>query len=395
MFIAFFTHPKFLDSQSMPRFASMLSEGMRDKGHTVEIFTAKPYFFKLPVPRPLKKWMGYIDQYILFPISVKRKIKRLPADSLFIFTDHALGPWVPMVADRPHVIHCHDFLAQRSALNQIPQNRTGFTGRQYQAFIRRGYSKGQNFISVSKKTQSDLNQFLQRIPSLSEVVYNGLSQPFKVMNTVECRRILSNKTGIDLSEGYILHVGGNQWYKNRVGVIKIYDAWRKRYKINLPLLMIGQQPSEAIVKERDLAQHRQDIYLLTHIADSLINISYSGASAFLFPSIAEGFGWPIVEAMASGCPVITSNDAPMTEVAGDAASLIPVMPFAVNEQDKWATTAADVLNVVVAMDAGQRNKSIAKGVLNAARFDKIATLDNIEAIYFKVIEKFKVKNKIL
>jgi len=395
MFIVFFTHPDFLESQSMPRFASMLSSGMEEKGHTVEVLTAKSFFFRLPVPKLLKKWMGYIDQYVLFPISIKKKIKCLPTEALFVFTDHALGPWVPIVAHRPHVIHCHDFLAQRSALNQIPQNRTGWTGRQYQSFIRRGYSKGQNFISVSKKTQSDLHTFLQRKPLLSEVVYNGLPRQFKVIDKTECRNILTNETKIDLSEGYILHVGGNQWYKNRVGVIKIYDAWRKRYNTNLPLLMIGQSPSRAIIKERDLAGYKQDIHMLTNINDSLINLSYSGASAFLFPSIAEGFGWPIVEAMASGCPVITTNDAPMTEVAGNAASLIPVMPFEVNKQDAWATKAAEILNIVITMATDDYKENIAKGVLNAVRFNKAKALEDIEAIYFEIIEKLRSKNKIL
>src|SRR5690242_18665361 len=139
MRIIFFTHPSFLSHQSMPRFANMLTEGMKKRGHEVEAWAPKPYFFKLPLPTAFKKWLSYIDQYILFPIIIKRRINKRSKDTLFVFTDHALGPWIPLVKDRPHVVHCHDFLAQRSAMGEVPENLTSWSGKQYQAFIRRGY----------------------------------------------------------------------------------------------------------------------------------------------------------------------------------------------------------------------------------------------------------------
>ena len=60
--------------------------------------------------------------------------------------------------------------------------------------------------------------------------------------------------------------------------------------------------------------------------DDLVKMAYVGASLFLFPSLAEGFGWPIAEAMASGCPVITTNKRPMTEVTKGTGRLIEKMP---------------------------------------------------------------------
>jgi len=66
MHIVIFTHPPFLGSQSMPRFANMLCRGMQKRGHEVEIWTAKTKFYDWQVPVGLKKWMGYIDQYIVF-----------------------------------------------------------------------------------------------------------------------------------------------------------------------------------------------------------------------------------------------------------------------------------------------------------------------------------------
>src|SRR5690606_10771219 len=179
-------------------------------------------------PGVLKKWMGYVDQYIIFPNQIRKRLDSCAPDTLFVFTDHALGPWVPLVADRPHVIHCHDFLAQRSALGEVQENPTSWTGRRYQEFIRWGYSKGRNFISVSKKTKVDLHRFLPFIPSISEMVYNGLNQSFLPLDSDRARSYFGKKIGIDLKEGFFLHVGGNDWYKNRIGVMEIYNFWRSR-----------------------------------------------------------------------------------------------------------------------------------------------------------------------
>jgi hypothetical protein len=178
MKIILFTHYSLFKTASMPRFARMIAAGMRQRGHEVEEWSC-PVILGDKVSHPFfAKWLGYIDQFILFPLFIRRRLKSEPPDTLFVITDQALGPWVPLVADRPHVVHCHDFLAQRSALGEFPENPTGLTGRLYQAYIRRGYRKGRNFISVSKKTQEDLHRFLDKKPTISEVVYNGLNYPF-------------------------------------------------------------------------------------------------------------------------------------------------------------------------------------------------------------------------
>jgi glycosyltransferase involved in cell wall biosynthesis len=384
MHIVFFTHPAFLGSQSMSRYARMLSEGMSMRGHSVEIWTAQPYFSRLPLSGFLKKWLGYIDQFIVFPLEVKQKLKKQHADTLFVFTDHALGPWVSLVADRKHVIHCHDFLAQQSALGMIPENPTGWSGRKYQAFIRSGYRKGKNFISISKKTQADLHHFLDRVPSCSEVVYNGLNQSFEPGNTESARLLLSTQIELDLASGYLLHVGGNQFYKNRTGVLEIYNAWRKSTKNKLPLLMIGSTPSLELKNCWEQSPYKDEIYFLNQIDDQLLRLAYQAATVFLFPSLAEGFGWPIAEAMASGCPVITTAEAPMSEVAGNAGFLIPCKPL--EKSNKWAVEAAKTVESIVSMNNSERELIIQKGLENANRFDSQNMLNQIEAIYKKLIQ---------
>lgn len=384
MHIVFFTHPAFLGSQSMPRYARMLSEGMSMRGHSVEVWTAHPYFSCLPLSGFLKKWLGYIDQFIVFPLEVKQKFKKQHADTLFVFTDHALGPWISLVADRKHVIHCHDFLAQQSALGMIPENPTGWSGQKYQAFIRSGYKKGKNFISISKKTQADLHHFLEHVPIRSEVVYNGLNQSFEPANTESARQSLSTQLGLDLASGYLLHVGGNQFYKNRTGVLEIYNAWRKSTKNKLPLLMIGSTPSLELKNCWEQSPNKDEIYFSSQIDDRLLRMAYQGATVLLFPSLAEGFGWPIAEAMASGCPVITTAEAPMSEVAGDAGFLIPCKPL--EKSNKWAVEAAKTVESIVTMNNAERELIIQKGLENANRFDSQTMLNQIEVIYKTLIQ---------
>ncbi len=369
----------------MPRFANMLAEGMKKRGHQVEIWSPEPVFHNLPFPKSLKKWLGYIDQYLVFPAKTRARLKALNQDTLFVLTDHALGPWLPLVAKLPHVVHCHDFLAQQSALDLIPENPTSATGKKYQAYIRRGYSKGKNFISVSKKTQTDLHQFVNPATINSAVVYNGLNQSFEAKDATVARSEISVKIGLDLNPGYLLHIGGNQWYKNRTGVIELYDEWRSKSNSTLPLLLIGELPDAKLDARIQQSQFKSSIHCLTNIEDTIISSAYSGATVFLFPSLAEGFGWPIAEAMACGCPVITTNAAPMTEVAGDVGFLIPKQPKELKEIKSWAKDAAQTVEKIVNFSPTERFQASNAGIENAKRFNTDLALDQIENIYQNIM----------
>lgn len=390
MKIIFFTHPSFTSHQSMPRFSKMLTEGMKNRGHQIDIWSPDPFFVKFLKIKKIEKWLGYIDQYIIFPFRIKKQLKSLDKNTLFVFCDHALGLWVPYVKKRPNVMHCHDFLAQQSALGLIPFNKVSFTGRIYQKLIRNGYSQSQNFISVSNKTKSDLHVFLNKTPRLSEVVYNGLNRAFSfdLYNIDNSRQELTNYFKVTCDEGYILHVGGNQWYKNRKGIIDIYNTWRTYYKNKIPLILIGEPPSQPLIRAKEASVFKDDIIFLSGVTDAMINKFYSSASVFLFPSLAEGFGWPIAEAMSSGSLVITTNEAPMNEVGGGAAFYIAKMPNDYNLIDEWSKSAAGVLERVVNLSLKDKAISIARGVENAKRFNQDEALDKIEKVYELILEQY-------
>lgn len=370
----------------MPLFAALLERGMAARGHNVSVWECPVVFGRLASGGPFGKWLGYLDQFVVFPRLVKRRLVMEPKETLFVFADHALGPWVPLVARRPHVVHCHDFLAQRCALGEVPWNRTGATGRVYQAMIRRGFQQGRNFISVSQATRRDLHRFYGGEPVVSEVVSNALNGDFSPGDREAARKLLSEACGTDLRAGWILHVGGNQWYKNRSGVVEIYEAWRALPGRALPLVMAGPPPNAALAKRIARSPARESIHRIGPVDFSMLREAYRGAEALVFPSLAEGFGWPVAEAMACGCPAVCPRAEPMTEVGGDASGYFePLVEGA--DRAEWVREAAGVLDFVLGEDAGGRGWRRAMGLENVRRFDPGKILGEYESVYQSVLEK--------
>jgi glycosyltransferase involved in cell wall biosynthesis len=317
--VVLLTHPEFLGSKSMPRFAKMIGDYLESQSVPYSVWSPKSLFHKLSPHGRFSKWLGYIDQYIIFPMQIHRRAKHCGPSTIFVFCDQALGPWVPLVAKRPHIIHCHDFMALKSALGYFPENPVSWSGKVYQAFIRRGFQKGKYFIPISIQTENDLYEYGRVIPKLSKVVYNGLNYPYKKQGKSEAFENIFKARILNEDVGCLLHVGGGQWYKNTVGVIKIYSKYCLSVEIPKPLILVSPNPEGLLfevvsnVPSNGMVKFVQGIDVLT--LESL----YSYANAFLFPSLAEGFGWPIIEAQACGCIVITTNEAPMNEIGGPSA----------------------------------------------------------------------------
>lgn len=388
MNIVIFTHPDFFGSTSMPKYASMLVDGMKSRGHHTDVATAKAFFSKMSFSLWSRKWLGYLDQFLVFPLQMRNRLRKLPDDTLFIFSDHALGPWVHLVKNRPHVVHCHDFLAQRSARGEIPQNAVGVMGKIYQGYIRKGFRSAENFISISENTRSDLHLFLKREPDLSEVVYNGFNQDFQLGETELAREQLSTRWNLQVESGYILHVGGNQFYKNRTAVLQIYSKWRENTSSTIPLIMVGAAPSKSLIHQRGHSSFSKDIHFLSDVSDSYLKKCYTGASLLLFPSLEEGFGWPIAEAMASGCLVVTTNKAPMNEVGSDYCFYLPPYPETQKEVVAWIGKGAQLIEQILQMSEHEQETFVAAAKQHSRKFDSKKALESIEAIYCEVLKSY-------
>lgn len=108
------------------------------------------------------------------------------------------------------------------------------------------------------------------------------------------------------------------------------------------------------------------------------------AAALLFPSLAEGFGWPLIEAQACGCPVLTTDDSPMNEVGGDAAEYLPRLK-AGGDIGTWASNGARQLIKMLSRTPEEKRQVAERGIAWSARFSVEAAISSYLAIYERVL----------
>ncbi|WP_182866198.1 glycosyltransferase [Rhodopirellula sp. JC639] len=392
MNIVFLTHPEWLQSSSMPRLARMFGEGMKSKGHRVSYWTSRPFLGRY-APRwaALRKWLGYLDQYLIYPWSLAKNVRNQPQGTVFVVTDQALGMWVPKITQRPHVIHCNDFLALRSALGQFPENPTKWSGRLYQHLIRRGFSKGSHFVSISHATNQDLQRLTLGTPQSTEAVHLGLNGDFRVLDDQTSREILKSRLHGEEETGFLLHVGGSQWYKNREGVIELYRAYSERTERPIPLWMVGAEPGDRLRASARKMPNGGTVRFLSGCSNEEVIAAYNRAALFLFPSLEEGFGWPIAEALACGTLVLTTDAAPMTEVGGDAASYLRRKSAS---DESWAEEGAQQIISLLHLSAAERETRIRRGLEHAGKFTTKNALDAYETIYKRVLESWQAESEV-
>jgi len=352
----------------MQRFAACMALGLKQAGHEARIAKPNSLLGKLyPCAEGLGKWLGYVDKFGVFPSILKSETKW--ADVVHI-CDHSNSFYTKYLKFVPHIVTCHDLLAVRSALGEIPQNPIRWTGRELQRMIVKGLTEAQHIVCVSDATRSDLLRITRIRDQRVSRVYNSLTYPYSRMEKHEAARRI-RKLSVDPSQPFFLHVGGNQWYKNRLGVLCVFSLLRKLSGgQTLKLVMVGK-PWTHEMRRFILENGMSEVTLeLSAVADEDLRALYSTATLMLFPSLEEGFGWPIVEAQACGCPVATSRRPPMDEVGGDAAIYI-------DPQDP--ESAAAVLHRALAAVARRRESSMA----NAARF-RSGMIGSYLSLYEKV-----------
>ena len=361
---------------SMQIYASMLEHGLRDRGHEVCLLQPPAVLgTRVVESSPLFKWLGYADKFVLF----RRELQHVAATADIVhLCDHSNAMYVPALAHSPHVITCHDVLAIRSAMGHFPANPVSATGRMFQRLIARGLRRAGVILCVSSKTRDDLKQYLGVPEQRLRVVPNALSWPYKPMSAETSAPFLTS-VGLRQDEPYFFHIGGNHWYKNRGAAIEIFAELRKLPQYARARLVMAGGP--LLPELRAIAQKRQlrDVLLeAVGLSNEQLNALYSCALATLFPSFEEGFGWPILEAQACGCPVVITDRPPMNEVAGGAAILIdPAEP----------TTAARTIARALEDTTGMR----ADGLRNAASYTPERMLEQCEALYRDIVNAHRAQ----
>jgi glycosyltransferase involved in cell wall biosynthesis len=218
-------------------------------------------------------------------------------------------------SDIKNVVTVHDvmFLTGEASGGNLYQK----FGNLYRKYVVKRLTNSHKVISVSNQTKKALQEHLN---IESTVIYTAIDNFYE--NSIKTNAI-SETISTVIKENYLFHVGGINPHKNTERVIK---AFLSLDKSDLKLVVAGL-PTENRIKEK--YSKNENIMFLEWITDREIAKLYENARSVIFPSLMEGYGLPIVEAFKFNTPVITSNLAPMNEIAKGAALLVD--PFSVED----------------------------------------------------------------
>ena len=365
-----------MDGQtSMLLFQAVMERELRRLGCEVRLVTAQPLALRLPFPSRLRKWVGYIDKFVLFPFALGSHLRW--ADVAHV-TDHSNAMYVPHIVGKPNIVTCHDVIAIQAALGMIEGWHVGRTGRLFQRLISRGLGRTDEVACVSHLTRRHLLALRLAEESKVSVVLNGLNADFAPVPAEQAATLIA-RFGLGPQEPYVMHIGWDLARKNRITVLRAFIELRKRAEAagQLPvasrLLFVGPELSAemtAIARESGVLDQ---VTVIRNVSHEELCALYSSAVALLFPSLQEGFGWPIIEAQACGCPVFTSDLPPMNEIGGDGAVYV---------DPKDATALADA----VANHAPDLPRMHARALANAAHYTSERMALGYIDTYRRVIE---------
>ncbi len=241
---------------------------------------------------------------------------RLFRDRLDLF--HATHYVLPPLRSRS-IVTIHDII--HLLYPQFLPNRAALIYAR--VMIRRALARADRIITVSYNSKRDLVDYFGITPSRVDVIYNGVSSRFRPDVPQEERLRVARKYG--LRPPYLLFLGGEKPHKNVQNVVRAF-AEARRARPDLPHLLVlaGPMPRnsariDALIAALDVGPAIARPGLIEE--DDLPGL-FAGADVLLYPTLYEGFGLPVIEAMACGTPVLTSSNSALQEIAGGYAYLV-------------------------------------------------------------------------
>jgi glycosyltransferase involved in cell wall biosynthesis len=231
-------------------------------------------------------------------------------------------------------------------------------------------------IALSEATRRDLLELTPVNPDKVHTVLGALDMRRFCPTCATDNSAILKPHGI--RQPFLLYAGRLQPRKNIDTLVEAYDILRHSGRFDGQLVLLGEQ--RAFLWERpqariDESPYRRDIIQTGHVADDHVQSFYRAAHAFVFISLYEGFGFPLVEAMACGVPIVCSNTTCLPEVAGDAAMLVDPLD---------AEAVADQLERVISDDA-LRADLVQKGFRRVREFSWEKTAREMRAIYESLV----------
>ncbi len=261
---------------------------------------------------------------------------------------------IPIIHPKKTVVTCHDV-----GFRNYPSSYSKFQLWHLEFTTKKAVLWAEKIIAVSKSTKQDLIDIYGAKPEQIEVVYEGftnkLYHPIKDRNKI--KEVLKK---YNIPEKYVLFVGRLEERKNIPRLINAFNIIKKEKGIRHKLVLVGKKgyKFEQIINIIDKLRLKDKIVLTGYIPEQDLPYIFSDADLFVLPSLYEGFGIPILEAFACGCPVATSNVSSMPEVAGKAAIL-----FNPQKTDEIAQAVYKIIS-----DDALKNNLIEKGFNQCKKF---------------------------
>jgi glycosyltransferase involved in cell wall biosynthesis len=276
----------------------------------------------------------------------------------------------PLSPNVPTVVTVHDVIPLI-----LPRYGSALHTRLYMRLVSAAARKARAIITVSGTSKKDIARVLGIPEERIHVVYNAVDRSF---HPVDDQRFIDGvRESHGIADDFLLYFGGFDVRKNVERIVRAYHLARDSFARPIQLVIAGAMdlvghplypdPRPVI---RDLGLEKQ-VIVTGRISEEEKPLLYSAATAFVFPSLYEGFGLPVLEAMACGTPVITSNVSSLPEVAGDAALLVE--PESVEE---IARAMVRLMN-----DSGLRDELRGRGLRRVRQFDWEASAARTLDIY--------------
>jgi glycosyltransferase involved in cell wall biosynthesis len=288
---------------------------------------------------------------------------------------HCTGNTTPYLSSVPIVQTLHDIIF----MDPIPRNDTLYQrlGNQYRRRLVPLVSpRSKALITVSHYEKERIVSRLSVDEKRIHVIYNGINEKhFKVHDNAD--KFLQVQQYYNIPESFILFLGNPSVRKNPLGVIEAYVMYASKVSHPLPLVTPGLPVKyiQHALHKLNVAYDPNRFISPGYIREEDLPYLYALSKTFLFPSLSEGFGMPIVEAMACGTPVITSKISCMPEIAGDAAMLVdPMSPPSIAE---------GLIHLLE--DPVLRCEKIQDGLVNARRFSWTKTAEQVLGVYHQVL----------
>ncbi len=358
-----------LQNLSSKLYADRLAQGLQST--PVRVLDVPPP----PIPnllgiRPLQKAERYLARYCSHP----RTLRRIRAD-LYHIVDHANAHWIRDLPPERTVVTCHDLLLYKCAIGEIPYPpMRPWIAASFFRWSTQHLPRAAAVICVSENTRNDVLQFLGCQLSRVHVVHHGIDEVFRPIPLSENKRGAERKR-LGLSWPItILHVGASSFYKNVEALLKALALLPRDWQDRVHLVKAGDPflPSHLRLIRRHRLEDR--VHSLSTVTAETLVLLYNLSDILVYPSLHEGFGWPPLEAMACGLPVVCSDRGALAETAGDAACFI-------NPEDP-----VDILRGILRVleDTPYRNELIRRGLQRAACFRWEDAIQKTVAVYRSV-----------